>query len=137
MAQLLRVPMVELVRPFVTASLAEVVRLLNEASLRNQALVLTMAGAGLRASKVEDLDCPDLIDVDGQPALWVRRGKGHKDRIVPVADEVSIAVHRYLAVGSRRVDTKGPLFLAEDRGAEARGNDGRLSHYGSARPWGG
>jgi len=129
-AQLLRVPKVEVVRPFVTASLGEVVRLLDTASLRDQALVLVMAGAGLRVSEVEDLDCTDLIDVDGQPALWVRKGKGQKDRIVPVADEVSMAVHRYLAAGSRRLDSKGPLFLAEDRGAEARGDDGRLSHYG-------
>ena len=30
----------------------------------------------------------------------------------------------------RSVIDKGPLFLAEDRGAEARGDDGRLSHYG-------
>lgn len=128
--KLLRVPRVEVVRPFVTATLAEVVRLLDTASLRDQALVLVMAGAGLRVSEVEALDCTDLIDVDGQPALWVRKGKGQKDRIVPVADEVSRAVHRYLAAGSRRLDTPGPLFRAEDRGAEARGDDGRLSHYG-------
>jgi len=129
-AKLLRVPKVEVVHPFVTASLTEVARLLDEASLRDQALVLVMAGAGLRVSEVEGLDCTDLIDVDGQPALWVRKGKGQKDRIVPVAEEVSMAVHRYLAAGSRRLDTKGPLFLAEDRGADARGDDGRLSHYG-------
>ena len=130
LAKLLRVPKVEVVTPFVTATLTEVVRLLDTASLRDQALVLVMAGAGLRVSEVEGLDCTDLIDVDGQPALWVRKGKGQKDRIVPVAEEVSMAVHRYLAAGSRRVDTKGPLFLAEDRGADARGDDGRLTHYG-------
>ena len=106
--KLLRVPKVEVVTPFVTASLAEVVRLLDKASLRDQALVLVMAGAGLRVSEVEDLDCTDLIDVDGQPALWVRKGKGQKDRIVPVAEEVSVADYRYLAAGSRRLDSKGP-----------------------------
>jgi len=129
-AQLLRVPKVKVVRPFVTATLGEVVRLLDSASLRDQALVLVMAGAGLRVSEVENLDCADLIELDGQPALWVRKGKGQKDRIVPVAEEVAIAVHRYLAAADRRVDSPGPLFLAEDRGAAARGDDARLSHYG-------
>ena len=128
--QLLRVPHVEVLRPFVTASIREVVLLLEDAGLRDQALVLVMAGGGLRVSEVEHLDCADLLDVDGEGALWVRKGKGQKDRIVPVDDEVVLAVHRYLAAGSRRVDTKGPLFLAADRGLEARGDDARLSHYG-------
>jgi len=128
-AQLLRVPKVEVVRPFTTATLAEVVRLVDAASPRDQALVLVMAGAGLRVSEVAALDATDVIEVDGQPALWVRKGKGGKDRIVPIAEEVSMALHRYLAAGSRRVDTPGPLFLAEDRGVIARGDD-RLSHYG-------
>ena len=51
-AQLLRVPKVAVVTPFVTASLGEVVRLLDQASLRDQALLLVMAGAGLRVSEV-------------------------------------------------------------------------------------
>ena len=51
-AKLLRVPKVEVVRPFVTATLGEVVRLLDTASLRDQALVLVLAGAGLRVSEV-------------------------------------------------------------------------------------
>jgi len=43
---------------------------------------------------------------------------------------VAIAVHRYLTAADRRIDSPGPLFLAEDRGAAARGDDARLSHYG-------
>ncbi|OIQ65371.1 tyrosine recombinase XerC [mine drainage metagenome] len=88
-----------------------------------------MLGSGLRVSEVQHLDCSDLVEVDGAPVLWVRCGKGAKDRMVPIDEEVSEAIHRYLADGGRRVGEPGPLFLAEDRAAEARGNL-RLSSFG-------
>jgi integrase/recombinase XerC len=76
------------------------------------------------------LDCTDLVEVDGEPVIWVRKGKGNKDRLVPVTNEVSEAIHTYLREEDRLVESSGPLFLAVDRGLEARGGDGRLSHYG-------
>lgn len=129
MERLLRVPDVEVVRPYVTGSPAEIERVLDVSSTRNQALVLVMAGGGLRVSEVSHLDCSDLLDVDGAPVLWVRNGKGGKDRLVPVREEVMEAIHRYLVASGRRVGDPGPLFLGEEKGAEARGLH-RLSAWG-------
>lgn len=129
MERLLRVPSVDVNKPYVTASPAEIERVLDVASLRDKALVLVMAGGGLRVSEVSNLDCTDLVDVDGAPALWVRKGKGGKDRIVPVREEVMEAIHRYLVAGGRQVGDPGPLFLGEEKGAKARGLH-RLSAWG-------
>jgi len=128
--RLLRVPKTEVLRPYQTCTRGEVDRLVEAAcSLRDKALLLVMLGGGLRVSEVQGLDCSDLVDVDGEPVLWVRQGKGHKDRLVPINDEVSEALQRYLAADGRRVGQPGPLFLAQDRALLSRG-DPRLSHYG-------
>ncbi len=129
MERLLRVPSVEVNKPYVTASPAEIERVLDVASLRDKALVMVMAGGGLRVSEVSNLDCTDLLDVDGAPALWVRNGKGRKDRLVPVLDEVMESIHRYLVASGRQVGDPGPLFLGEEKGAKKRGLH-RLSDWG-------
>jgi len=128
--RLLRVPKADVVRPYVICTRSEVERILESAvNLRDKALILVMLGGGLRVSEVEALDCTDLIEVDGEPVLWVRQGKGNKDRFVPVNEEVALAIHRYLANEGRRIGDRQPLFLAEDRGVDARDTP-RLSHYG-------
>lgn len=128
--RLLRVPKADVVRPYQTLTRGEVDRLVEVAtSLRDKALILVMLGGGLRVSEVQGLDCSDLVDVDGEPVLWVRKGKGNKDRLVPITDEVSEAIHRYLASTGRKVGGAGALFLAEDRALKSR-KDPRLSHYG-------
>ena len=128
--RLLRVPRAEVVRPYQTLTRGEVDRLVEAAtSLRDKALILVMLGSGIRVSEVQGLDTRDLVDVDGEPVLWIRQGKGNKDRMVPITDEVSVAIHRYLAFTDRKVGQAGPLFLAEDRALESRG-DPRLSDYG-------
>lgn len=128
--RLLRVPRADVVRPYLTLNRGEVDRLVEGSlRLRDKAMALVMLGGGLRVSEVQGLDCSDLVDVDGAPVLWVRKGKGNKDRLVPIEDEVVEAVHRYLAATDRKVGDTGPLFLAEDRGVKAR-ESARLSHYG-------
>jgi integrase/recombinase XerC len=134
MERLLRVPKVEVLKPYVTITKAEALRLIQAGrTLRDQALLLVMLGGGLRVSEVSNLDCTDLVEVDGEPVIWVRKGKGNKDRLVPVTSEVSEAIHVYLQEDERLVETSGPLFLAVDRGLKVReqdGGDGRLTHWG-------
>ncbi len=128
--RLLRVPRADVVRPYQTCTRGEADRLIDAAlSLRDRALVLVMLGSGIRVSEVQGLDCSDLVEVDGEPVLWVRKGKGNKDRLVPITEEVSEAIQHYLAAGDRKVGDHGPMFLAEDRGAKARENQ-RLSTFG-------
>jgi integrase/recombinase XerD len=91
-------------------------------ALRDRALLEVLYGTGARISEAVGLDVDDLDRVDGTVLL---RGKGGKDRLVPVGSYALAAVDAYLtrarpelaAVGSS--ERAGALFL------NARG--GRLS----------
>ncbi len=94
-------------------------------ALRDRALLEVLYGTGARISEAVGLDVDDLDQVDGTVLL---RGKGSKERLVPVGSYAQEAVQAYLvrarpelvAAGSSRVTgTAGALFL------NARG--GRLS----------
>lgn len=105
----------------------EVQRVLAAASTpRDRALALVLLGAGLRAEEVVKLDLGDLHeDVEGGMILEVH-GKGAKDRLVPVTEEVLEALRAYVAATGRCMEDAGPIFLAEDSGASRRPS-GRLA----------
>jgi len=63
-------------------------------SLRNRALVELVYSAGLRSAEAVGLDLRD-IDFE-QEAVHVRNGKGAKDRVVPLGEEASDWLARYL-----------------------------------------
>lgn len=129
MTRVLSVPKVEVLDPCVTLTRSEAKIFLASAieSPRDYALIHILLGAGLHVSEVELLDCTDLRDVDGAPALWIRKGEGGKDRVVPILDEVARAIHVYLLETKRLVTSPGPLFLREDR---ASGKDGLAIRLG-------
>ncbi len=62
--------------------------------LRNRALVELVYSAGLRSSEAVGLDLGD-VDFE-QELVHVRRGKGGKDRVVPLGEEAADWVARYL-----------------------------------------
>jgi integrase/recombinase XerC len=63
-------------------------------ALRNRALFELVYSAGLRSSEAVQLD---LADVDfEQELVHVRCGKGGKDRVVPLGEEASYLLQRYL-----------------------------------------
>jgi site-specific recombinase XerD len=62
-------------------------------ALRNRALVELVYSAGLRSQEAIDLD---LVDVDFEQELVHVRGKGGKERVVPLGEEASHAVAVYL-----------------------------------------
>ena len=62
--------------------------------LRNRALVELVYSAGLRSSEAVGLDLGDL-DFE-QELVHVRRGKGGKDRVVPLGEEAAHWLARYL-----------------------------------------
>ena len=62
-------------------------------ALRNRALVEVVYSAGLRASEAVGLD---LVDVDFDREQLHVRGKGGKERIVPLGEEAAHVLARYL-----------------------------------------
>src|SRR3954470_3360612 len=65
-------------------------------ALRDRALLEVMYACGLRASEAIDLDVADL-DLDAR--VLRARGKGNKERLVPVGSEAARALGVYLARG--------------------------------------
>jgi integrase/recombinase XerD len=62
---------------------------------RDRAVLELLYGSGIRPSEAERLDIGDL-DLS-QGVLFVRNGKGKKDRAVPIAGRAALAVEKYLA----------------------------------------
>ena len=79
-------------------------------ALRDRAILELLYGSGLRVSEVTSLRRDDL-DLDGARVLV--RGKGSKERRVPVSDDAVLAVRAWLADGRVHLaaDAGGPLFL--------------------------
>ena len=84
----------------------EVTRLLDQPSgteptdLRDRALLELMYASGLRASEAIGLEVAD-VDLDDQ--VLRARGKGSKERVVPVGHTAAEAVRRYLERGRPRL----------------------------------
>jgi site-specific recombinase XerD len=65
-------------------------------ALRNRALLELLYSAGLRSQEAVTLD---LRDVDFDREIVHVRGKGGKERVVPLGEEAALHVARYLRVG--------------------------------------
>ena len=63
-------------------------------ALRNRALVELVYSAGLRSAEAVGLDLGD-VDFE-QELVHVRRGKGGKERVIPLGEEAALWLARYL-----------------------------------------
>jgi len=112
-------------------------------ALRDRALLELMYACGLRASEATDLQ---VTDVDLRAGVLRTRGKGSKERLVPVGREAVAALQAYLVrarpvlVGLRDerhlfVNARGTgltrqgLYKIVQRHARAVGLDGRMSPH--------
>jgi integrase/recombinase XerD len=87
----------------------------GDAGLRMRALLELLYGSGLRATELVSLDLR-AITVDRPFAIL--RGKGGKERLVPVSDKARAAVSAWLAVrptGSSWLFPSGKSFLSRVR----------------------
>ncbi len=110
----------------------EVARLLaaprgtTPAALRDRALLELMYACGLRASEATGLD---VADVDVRHGVLRARGKGSKERLVPVGAGVA-AVRAYLDRGAPRSSA-----CASSRGCSSTSAGGSSRARGSTRSW--
>ena len=89
---------------------------------RMTAVLHLLYGCGLRRMEVERLNVGDVDHTAG--LLYVRRGKGRKRRVIPLAETVAAGLKEYqkrerwrwVGAGS------GKAFLLNDRGGRMRGN---------------
>ncbi|RKZ18363.1 site-specific tyrosine recombinase XerD, partial [bacterium] len=110
----------------VVLTLAQVERLLAAAEgpeavdLRDVAILELLYGCGCRVSELCGLD---LTDLDQQDATLLLRGKGRKQRLVPMGEPALAAVNRYLAQGRGHLVGKSPpagIFLNRRGGRLSR-----------------
>jgi site-specific recombinase XerD len=83
-------------RPAETDALLESLETDDALGLRNRALFELVYSAGLRSQEAVDLE---LRDVDFEQELVHVRGKGGKERAVPLGEEASYRLRRYLEGG--------------------------------------
>lgn len=86
--------------------------------VRDRAVLEVLYGAGLRVSECSGLDLGDVEVGAGQGRVRVVRGKGGKERLVPLGERGTEALRAYLDVRAALVKPKSPpraLFLG-DRG---------------------
>lgn len=77
----------------------------GERGVRTTAIVELLYGGGLRISEVVGLNVADVAF--DEKVIWVRGGKGRKDRIVPIGPPAVQAVKEWL---ERSGVLEGPLF---------------------------
>ena len=90
----------------------------NHAAVRNLAMLELFYSAGLRLSELRGVDRRDLDLVSQQVKV---RGKGRKERIVPVGDHAALALRNYESRRDELIRRIGPkadrmAFFLSDRG---------------------
>ncbi len=80
----------------------------NKIQRRDRMVVLLLYGCGLRTNELRELDLAD-IDLERQE-IFVRQGKGDRQRTIPVASAVWTELLAYL---SERDGKRGALFRTE------------------------
>lgn len=81
----------------------------DEKELRDRALVELLYGAGLRVAELTALDVRDADLVRGDVRV---RGKGGRDRVVPLPEKARRALGAYLAARRSGAGAAQPLFTA-------------------------
>ncbi len=88
---------------------------------RNHAVFATFLFAGLRKGELVNLKYGD-VDLENQ-SLFVRQGKGRKDRIIPICSRLKFSLEKYMTERAR-LGKKCPEFftsLNRDRGLTQHG----------------
>ncbi len=90
----------------------------SEGERRSRVVILLLYGCGLRTAELCDLDVQD-VDLEKRE-IFVKRGKGNRQRMIPVPGAVWTELLAYLA---ERGGKRGPLFRTEARGKRIRARE--------------
>lgn len=82
---------------------------------RNHAIFATFIFAGLRKKELLNLKYTDIDLVNA--SIFVRQGKGNKDRIIPICPKLSSILRRYLQERSRLKKTCPEFFVSLNHNA--------------------
>ncbi len=77
---------------------------------RNRAIILLMLDTGLRASELCDLKIEDVDNRNHR--IFIKQGKGMKERLLPFSPRVGQMIWRYLAL-RKESDPEEPLFVSK------------------------
>jgi integrase/recombinase XerD len=77
---------------------------------RNRAIILLMLDTGIRASELCDLKVEDMDNRNNR--IFVRKGKGMKERMLPFSPRTGQMIWRYLA-GRKDTRPDDPLFVSK------------------------
>ncbi len=116
-----------------TAEIDELLELVDGDSplaLRNRALLELLYSAGLRSQEAVTLD---LVDVDFDREVVHVRGKGGKERVVPLGEEAALQLARYLRVGQTGARGRRERRLLPVRRAAAVSTRARCDGYFAIR----
>lgn len=80
---------------------------------RNRALVGVMLLAGLRRNEAQKLMCNDVDFANN--SIFVRQGKGAKDRVVPISSKLRLILEEYMDDRNRLNKTSMAFFTAVQR----------------------
>lgn len=80
----------------------------DPACLRDRAILELLYSTGLRVSELTGIDFAD-IDIDGEMVL--AKGKGRKERLVPMGAQAAAAIIGYIRSRSTPPGQSSPLFL--------------------------
>lgn len=96
---------------------------------RDRAMFEMLYGCGLRVSELAGLDFDDIDRAEG----WIRvRGKGRKERQVPLTSKAMEALERYLAERTVARDERGVFLNHRGRRIGVRGIRGIVKMYATA-----
>ncbi len=123
-------------------SIDDVDRLLSQpfpetpAGLRDRAVLEVLYGCGVRVSELTGLD---LGDVDGERGVMRVRGKGDKQRFVPLAGDAARALDDYLVHGRGHLRPRKSTLRTDPSAVFVNVRGGRLSRqavFGIVRRYG-
>ena len=76
----------------------------QDATIKERTVVITLLHTGLRAAELAALDTSDLVQIQGKWKLHVRKGKGLKDRVIPLTQPCLETLQTWQEHGWERIN---------------------------------